>query len=155
MRTTVRLKYKVIFFDLGDTLIKNKHWLPGTWQLVQLLFKENVRLGVISNTGELTRKDLVTMLPDNFSWNYFEDELIILSGEVKVEKPSPEIFEQAIAKSKCDPKECLFCTENVLDTLVAQQLGLHTYRVQSPPNSDTWNIPTILSDLITIFQHKL
>lgn len=153
--TTMTLKYKVIFFDLGDTLIRNKDWLPGTLQLIQLLSEETVRLGVISNTGELTRKDLITMLPADFDWNYFEDELIILSAEVKVEKPLPEIFALAIAKSECDPEECLFCTENILDTLVAQQLGLHTYRVQSPPNSDAMNILTTLSDLTTIFRHNL
>ncbi|WP_188933266.1 HAD family hydrolase [Dyadobacter endophyticus] len=140
-------KYEVIVFDLGETLVKDKNWLPGAQKLLRLLFEDKIRLGIISNTGDFSRAALLAALPTDFPWGFFESDLIILSSEVNVKKPSPEIFRIALKKTSCDPARCLFCTENVVDGLVAQQLGMHVYRVQSPPASDIDQVYTNLSNI--------
>lgn len=140
-------KYKVIFFDLGDTLVKDKKWLPDAKELLKRLSMDEIPLGIISNTGDFNREDLLSVLPADFSWNLFKSDLIILSSEVNIEKPSLEIFRLAREKSGCEPAKCLFCTENVVDGLVAQQVGLHSYRVQPPPDSDIGKVYLNLSTI--------
>jgi FMN phosphatase YigB (HAD superfamily) len=140
-------KYEVIFFDLGDTLVKGKNWLPGAKELLGLISRDEIRLGIISNTGDLSRAGLLAALPADFPWGLFESDLIILSSQVKVEKPSPGIFRIARERSGCEPAKCLFCTENIIDGLVAQQLGLHAYRLQSPPDSDIDKVYENLSEI--------
>ena len=140
-------KYEVVFFDLGDTLVRDKKWLPGAKELLELLLKDKIRLGVISNTGNLSRTDVLSNLPSDFTWNFFENELILLSSETKVEKPAPAIFRLALKMCNSKPIKCLFCTENVVDGLVAQQVGLQFYRVLPPPNSDINNAYINLSKI--------
>ena len=82
--------YEVVFFDLGDTLVDGKHpttWVPDARGVLDLLHQKGLRLGLISNTGNLTRLQLVAMLPPDFDLAQFEDHLIIFSSEVGVEKP--------------------------------------------------------------------
>ena len=66
----------------------------------------------------------------------FEPQLIILSSEVRIEKPDPRIFQLAVQKTRLPARECLFCTEDLLDTLVAQKVGMCVARVQEPPAND-------------------
>jgi hypothetical protein len=44
------------------------------------------------------------------------------------------------------PVECLYCSENVVETLMAQHVGMHIIRVQTSPNSD---LATLEQDLAT------
>jgi putative hydrolase of the HAD superfamily len=128
---------KAIFFDLGDTLItKDKGWVPGAKSVLADLRKRGLRLGLISNTGDWDRAELLQHVPPDFSFNLFEKVLVILSSEVHVVKPDPEIFRRAIKAAALPPGACLFCGEDLTETLAAQQVGLRAARVQAPPNSD-------------------
>ena len=144
------LTYEVVFFDLGNTLIQEKAekaWVPGAHSTLSLLYQRGLRLGVISNTGKLDRSQLLALLPPDFDLDQFESPLIILSSEVGVVKPSPEIFRLAVARTGIEPRKCLFCTEDLLHTLVAQQVGMHVARLQKPPNSDVGELATVLEQL--------
>jgi FMN phosphatase YigB (HAD superfamily) len=144
-------KYKVCFFDLGDTLVSStKTWLPGAQMLIQKLKQDNLRVGIISNTGKLTRKELDDLLPANFNWNQFEKDLVILSSEVNIEKPIIKIFQLAAQRAGIDSEFILFCSENPLDCLASQQAGFHSYRVQAPPNSDIDQVYLMLEQLNNI-----
>src|SRR5579872_2537907 len=92
---------QVIFFDLGDTLISSStpNWLPGARQLLATLRGLGLRLGVISNTGNLSRDQLKPRLPADFDWALFDGELVLLSSEVGIAKPSPGIFEAAVHRA--------------------------------------------------------
>ena len=128
---------EVVFFDIGDTLVgKDKQWLPGAQAVLTALKALGLRLGVISNTGELTREDLTKLLPPDFDWKIFEPELVVLSSEVKVAKPSPAIFQKAVERAGVEAARCLFCTEELPHTLVAQAVGMRAARVEKPPHSD-------------------
>jgi FMN phosphatase YigB (HAD superfamily) len=129
---------RAVFFDLGDTLVTtaDRQWVLGARALLASLKTRSLRLGVISNTGNLTRDQLKPLLPIDFDWGLFESDLIILSSEVGAEKPSHAIFETAIAKARIPASTCLFCTESLVDTLAAQAVGMVAARVTKPPDSE-------------------
>lgn len=136
---------KAVFFDIGDTLVvSGQGWVAGAESVLAELRTLKLRLGLISNTGKLKRKDLLPLLPQNFDFALFEPALVILSSEVKVEKPDPEIFRLAINASGLSPGECLFCGENFGETLVAQKVGMRAARVQSPASSDVGSLAATL-----------
>ena len=76
-------------------------------------------------------------------------ELVILSSEVGHEKPSKEIFELAVTRAAVAANTCLFCTETLLDTLAAQQVGMRAARLLATAG-DLNALPTHLRDAGTV-----
>jgi FMN phosphatase YigB (HAD superfamily) len=128
----------VIFFDLGETLVTSaRRWLPNAKPLLQSLRQHGFKLGIISNTGDLTtRQAILDLLPTDFDLAVFEASLILFSSEVGKEKPGRAIFAEAVARSGKAAGECLYCSENIVETLVAQRVGMLSVRVETPPNSN-------------------
>lgn len=128
----------VIFFDLGETLVTSpRRWLTGAQALLKNLRQSGFRLGIISNTGDLTtRADILKLLPTDFDPNAVEANLILFSSEIGKEKPHKAIFEEAVARTGKPANQCLYCSENIVETLMAQQVGMRSIRVQTLPNSD-------------------
>src|SRR5262245_14060511 len=127
----------VIFFDLGDTLVgTNRTFLPGARAVLADLRGRGIRLGVLSNTGDMPRAALTSLLPPDFDWAAFEPALVLLSSEVGLEKPSLEIFKLAVTRATVEAARCLYCSENAVETLVAQLAGMRAARLQKPPHSD-------------------
>ncbi len=142
--------YRALFFDLGDTLVIPGHgWIPGAQILLSDLRSPNLSLGLISNTGNLTREQLRALLPPSFDFGMFRQDLILLSSDpaIGVEKPDLRIFRMAIDRAGVPPTECLFCTESLPDTLAAQQAGMHAVRVERPRSGDLEALRGALEDL--------
>ena len=129
---------KVVFFDIGDTLtVASRNWIPGAQSVLSTLHDKGLRLGLISNTDKLTRAELLDeYLPSDFDMTLFESKLVLLSSEVGIEKPNLKIFQLAIDRAGEPPSQCLFCTEDLADSLAAQQVGMRVARLQKPPASD-------------------
>jgi len=125
----------VVFFDLGDTLVaSDRKWIAGAKALLKDLHQAHLRLGIISNTDGLPdRAAILKLLPPDFNLSDFEDKLVIFSSEVGVAKPSRAIFDKAVAQIGQPASQCLFCGENVIETLMAQQAGMRALRVLPPP----------------------
>lgn len=127
----------VIFFDLGETLVtKDRRWVTGAKATLSNLRQKGIRLGIISNTGNLLRLEILKLLPADFDLQVFEAQLVIFSSEVGVEKPNSKIFSLASSKAGIEASSCLFCTEELVHTLVAQQVGFRTARTLPPPVTD-------------------
>lgn len=128
----------VVFFDLGETLVTApRRWLLGAQALLNGLRQSGFRLGIISNTGGLTtRAEILGLLPTDFDANAFEANLTLFSSEIGKEKPHEAIFEEAVARAGKPASQCLYCSEDIVETLMAQQVGMRSIRVQTPPNSD-------------------
>jgi FMN phosphatase YigB (HAD superfamily) len=146
---------RVVFFDLGDTLVRRVattpagqrfDWIPGAKEVLSELRQLAVSMGVISNTGNLPRHDLRRMMPPDFSFDAFVPDLVLLSSEVGKEKPDPEIFQLAVRRAQAAlgqvsptvlvPSCCLFCGESLEETLAAQQIGMVSARVDPQPEPD-------------------
>jgi FMN phosphatase YigB (HAD superfamily) len=67
-----------------------------------------------------------------------------------VEKPALEIFRLAVAKTGGEASRCLFCTEELLDTLAAKQVGMHAARLSRPPQGDIGGLGIVLEQLGTL-----
>jgi FMN phosphatase YigB (HAD superfamily) len=141
--------HPVVFFDLGMTLVgkDTTKWVPGAKALLQQLGAANLRLGVISNTGNLSRAELQSRLPADFDWDIFDPTLILLSSEVGVEKPSLDIFRLAISRAGVSAAQCLYCSEDLLETLAAQHVGMSAARIVPPPRGDLRKLEQALRDL--------
>src|ERR1043165_6793417 len=128
---------KVAFFDLGGTLIgNNRDWIPGAQDTLAKLSEKQVRLGIISNTGTLSRPEILELLPVDLDLGIFEEHLIIFSSEVHFAKPDPKIFRLAIERAGVQPAKCLFCTEESSHLQVAGHEGMKTARVGPTPGTD-------------------
>ena len=129
--TVLKQRLKAVFFDIGDTLVSpsTRTWLNGAKTAVHAFKDSNLSLGIISNTGSLDRTQLKEYLPDDFSFADFTSELVVLSSEVKLEKPDLRIFLMAAELANAYPSECLFCGENLVENVVAQQAGFVSFRL--------------------------
>lgn len=133
----------VVFFDLGRTLVTTPaKWIPGAPELLANLRTRGVRLGIISNTGDLDRAALAAELPPDFDFASFDAQLVLLSSEVGIEKPQPGIFQLALQRGA--GATCIFCTEQPDHALAAQRAGLLAHRVTAPPASDIASVVEVL-----------
>ena len=157
---------RIIFFDLGDTLVQKIavspsgekfDWVPGAKELLTRLRQVNLGLGVISNTGTLQRNQLLQRLPQDFSFDIFDADLVLLSSEVELEKPDPRIFRLAVNRAqnnsdpdmtmRVDPRDCLYCGESLEEVLVAQHVGMLSARVQLTPQPDIGRLDDFLKNV--------
>jgi 2-haloacid dehalogenase len=57
---------------------------------------------------------------------------IVLSGEVKMVKPEPEIFHFLLTKFKLEAQDCLFIDDAWANIKVAREIGFQTIHFRSP-----------------------
>lgn len=139
---------QAIFFDLGDTLVHvpTRSWLPGAKALLASLKQKGFRIGLISNTSGLaTRQAILDLLPADFDLDVFESPLVLFSSEVGQEKPQKQIFMEAVARASIPASDCLYCSENIVETLVAQHVGMRSIRTQTSPNNDLGILESVIT----------
>ena len=127
MRSNITIQ--AIFFDLGNTLIANREWIEGALELLIQLPSYGIRPGLISNTDHMDRDMIGPYLPNGFRFDLFEDDLVLLSGEIGIPKPDPRIFKLAIARAGGSADTCMFVSEELEHCLVAQALGMKIVRI--------------------------
>jgi HAD superfamily hydrolase (TIGR01549 family) len=132
---------QVVFFDLGKTLVaSDTQWNSSAKAVLSALSQAGVRLGIISNTGDLTRPQLKQRLPADFDFSVFEANLVLLSSEVGIEKPQIKIFQLAVERAGVSASQCVYCSEDMKETLAAQRAGMIGARIYPPPDSDLGDI---------------
>lgn len=119
----------VVFFDIGDTLVRKSKWLPGAKEVLAKLKSKGVRLGLISNTGNLSRDQLQPLLPDDFDFDNFEEGLVMLSSEIGISKPSLAIFSLAVHHAGVQPWATMFVGESLKEVVAAQSAGMIGARI--------------------------
>lgn len=115
---------KTVFFDIGDTLVADRKWMPGARETIKALTDSRIRLGILSNTGNLDREQLGRLLPEDFDFGLFAEELVLLSSETGIEKPGLNAFLLAVQHSGNSPWETMFVGESLDETLAAQRAGM-------------------------------
>ena len=79
----------------------------------------NYKIALLSNIGPGWIDDFISKT----EMDQMFDE-IILSGDVMMTKPSPEIFKYAITKMAVEPNECLFIDDTMKNIESAQLVGM-------------------------------
>jgi FMN phosphatase YigB (HAD superfamily) len=118
---------KVIFFDIGDTLVSKKKWLPEAKQTMASWRSAGLRVGLISNTGSLSRDELQNLLPTDFDYADFEEGLI--SSGIGIEKPALALFSLAVQHANVWPWETMFVVESLAESLAAHSAGILAARI--------------------------
>ena len=99
----------------------------GTVEILRRLKKEGWPLYLLSNfSGEKfpimeQRYDFIKLFDD-----------VIISGDHKLVKPDPAIFQVALEKFKLNPHTCLFIDDSLPNIETARSLGFHTIQFHSP-----------------------
>ncbi len=84
------------------------------------------RLLLLSNTNAIH----FSMVRANYPLlRHFHDA--VLSHEVGVAKPSPQIYQEAIRRAGCEPRECFFTDDIQLFVDAARELGMQAVQFQS------------------------
>ena len=103
-------------------------FLPHTLIPENLLegLRRRYRLLLLSNTNAIHFK----MIRENYPLlNHFDD--YVLSYEVGALKPSPRIYEEAIARAHCAPGECFFTDDIAEYVAAAREAGMDAVQFQS------------------------
>ena len=88
--------------------------------------RKRYRLLLLSNTNAIHFK----MIRENYSLMKHFDHYV-LSYEVGAMKPSPRIYEEAIARAHCAPEECFF-TDDIAEYVAgAREAGIDAVQFQS------------------------
>jgi putative hydrolase of the HAD superfamily len=107
------------FFDAFNSIISGYN-LEIT-ELLKILSNSNrFKLIALSN---INSSHWDYMLAKNWGFIAFFDDLI-LSHQVHLIKPEPEIFKLAIQKAKCDPEEIIFIDDGLNNIRSAQVFGI-------------------------------
>ncbi len=116
-----------------------EHWeesltgiIEGTVELLRALKEKGYPLYGLSNWAEET----FSIVRHKFEFLNLFDE-IILSGEVKLIKPDPEIYELCLQKIGKPADQCLFIDDSETNIIAAQKLGFDTVQFISPEHLKT------------------
>jgi len=101
--------------------------IDGTVELLWKLKKTGISLCGLSNWSTET----FSMVRNEFEFFNLFDE-ILLSGEVKLIKPEPEIFELFLQRIGKSANECLFIDDSEPNIITARKLGFDTVHFISP-----------------------
>jgi 2-haloacid dehalogenase len=99
----------------------------GTVELLQMLKQNGYRLYGLSNWSAET---FYIVRHDYEFFNLFEE--IILSGEAKLIKPEPEIYDLCLQKIGKPVNQCLFIDDSEANIITAKKLGFDTVHFKSP-----------------------
>jgi len=117
----------------------HEHWeesitgtIEGTVKLLHALKTQGYPLYGLSNWSTET----FAIVRHKFDFLNLFDE-IILSGEVKLIKPEPEIFELCLQKIGRPAAECLFIDDTESNINTAKKLGFDTIHFHSPEHLET------------------
>jgi putative hydrolase of the HAD superfamily len=149
-RTTSSLLRKVMTLfghsDVPDDAIKRalavlyaegeKHWspMPGVYEVLDGLRLAGLRLGIISNAGDV---DNVQRLVDNAAVRSYFDPIVI-SSDVGIRKPAGRIFEMVLEEWGLTPQEVVMIGDTLrADILGAQWAGLHHIWLTADADSES------------------
>jgi putative hydrolase of the HAD superfamily len=100
-----------------DSLVEK----PETVQLIRALQRQGTPLYCLSNMPSAVYTHLRKR---HRFWDAFSG--IVISGEIQMMKPEPEVFLHLLATFKLRPQECVFIDDVLANIESAKQLGLHT-----------------------------
>jgi putative hydrolase of the HAD superfamily len=93
---------------------------PGMVEMIQTL-RTRSRIILLSNTNQWH----LDFLRSRFSHLLDCFDAMILSHEVGVRKPDPEIFWYAVKAAKTDPPQCLYFDDVEEHVMAARRIGIH------------------------------
>ena len=101
--------------------------IDGTVELLRMLKNNGISLYGLSNWSAET---FATVRHEFEFFNLFDE--IIISGDVKLIKPEPEIYELCLQKIGRPASQCLFIDDSEANIVTARKMGFDTVHFNSP-----------------------
>ena len=100
--------------------------------------------GMVDILGELRSREVAIYALSNWSAETFPTALrrfeflqwfrgILISGDIKLVKPDPRIFQRFLRSFEIDPREAVYIDDNPPNVEVAAALGMHAIRFTDAP----------------------
>ena len=106
--------------------------IPETIEILRRLKSTGYQLYGLTNWS----KEKFPIVRQKYEFfNIFED--IVVSGEVKLVKPDPAIFQLLLRKIHRQPEECLLVDDSLNNIQAAQKMGFSTIHFTSPPQLES------------------
>ena len=97
--------------------------MPGVREFLAAVHRRGVRVGCITNdVAEWAVRQRRRYGLEDCIWPW------VVSGEVGVRKPAPEIYERFLAESGCEAEDCMFIDDTPENLDTAGRLGFRTLR---------------------------
>jgi 2-haloacid dehalogenase len=94
--------------------------IPESVELLRELKRRGRRLVALTNWSAET----FPVARERFEFlQWFED--IVVSGEVRLAKPDPRVFQLAVERNRLDPARTLFVDDSQVNVEAARSIGLH------------------------------
>ncbi|WP_245155677.1 HAD family hydrolase [Paracoccus ravus] len=104
--------------------------VPGSWEILEDLRARDVPLYALTNWAAETWPHALTVWPR--LTEVFRD--VVVSGEVGMLKPSPEIYRHLLERNSLDPAQCLFIDDSPANVEGARFVGLDAIRFTNAEN---------------------
>lgn len=111
---------KAIIFDVGGVLkknffVKNK----AVYEIIDNLKQRNYKVAICSNTSHIHKFiNIINKIYEPF-------EIKVLSCDVGISKPNPQIYKLTLNKLKITPKEAIFIDNSETNTNSAKKIGIN------------------------------
>lgn len=102
--------------------------IDGSWALAERLVEAGHRLFAITNFAAYLWPVAVDLHPRLAS--IFDD--VVVSGEVKMLKPGPEIFDCLLRRNALNPAQCLFIDDSPANVEGARAVGMMAHHFTTP-----------------------
>ncbi len=101
--------------------------IPETVEILHHLKEKQYPLFGLSNWSAET---FYRIRPNLDFMNWFDG--IVISGEVRLAKPDPAIYEVLLEQANDSPRNCLFVDDSEANVTAARELGFDTIHFESP-----------------------
>lgn len=102
--------------------------IAGTWALVDRLLARQVPLYAITNFAAETWPEALRLHPR--LGGVFRDTIV--SGQVRLIKPGPAIYQLLLARADLDPARCLFIDDSPANVDGARAVGMQAHHFTGP-----------------------
>jgi len=115
-----------LYYDEWETMLTGA--IKGTVEIFRQL-KENTKYPIYAITNWSAETFPVAQARYDFL-GWFEG--VSVSGELKMRKPYPEIYQYTLEKYNISPSEAVFIDDNLKNVEAARNLGIHAIHFHSP-----------------------
>jgi 2-haloalkanoic acid dehalogenase type II len=123
-KRTIKINDKLLF-ELIDNILINfintTSLYPDSIHVLKKLKQSNFRIGLITDCDLNVANGILKK--HNLS-NFFD--IVIVSSEIKIYKPNPLIFKEALKRTKCNSNEMIYVGDSEIDIKGAKEIGINT-----------------------------
>lgn len=147
-------QYKLEFIDAYHKIgHRHAEIFPGIEKVLELLNKNNIQWGIITNKTTSLAKPVVEL----FNFKQLQCKTVVCADTTAHAKPHPDPMLKACADINIHPKDCVFIGDAQTDIIAGRAVGMQTITAgygYVPPELDlkTWQADHIVHSVAELYQ---